>query len=258
MRLSRPFIWLLAATIVHCSTALAEVDQEIWDPLEPFNRGVFWFNDQVDTYLLEPVARAYDHVIPSPVQKSVTNFFDNLGFPGRFLSSLARLDISQAGDDTARFLINSTAGVGGLFDIATQLGVEENKRGFAVALASYDIPHGPYLVVPFFGPTTLRDGIGRGVDGVVHPFAILSYSDVRSGISDKVTWYGLGLDTVQTRSNMIEAIEAARESSLDFYLFVQSAYYQHRRGLLNPEEQKAAGKAKQSDLRQDDDLVWED
>lgn len=251
----------LVISILNTSTVAAQADQEIWDPLESFNRGIFWFNDQVDTYFMEPVAKGYDYVMPQPAQKSITNFFSNLSYPGRLLSAIVQLDFSLAANDTGRFLINSTAGVGGLFDIAENFGLKARKHDLGVAFASYDIPHGPYLVLPFYGPTTVRDGIGKGIDGAIHPFAILNYSNVRSGISDKVTWYGLAADTVQTRSNMLEAVESAKESSLDYYLFVQSAYYQYRRGLLNP-DQIDGSKDNQplfnDDPYQDDGLSWEE
>lgn len=250
-------LWSLCLSFINVSVVVAQADEEIWDPLEPFNRGVFWFNDQVDTYFLEPVAQGYDYVMPQPVQKSVTNFFSNLSYPGRLLSAIVQLDFSLAASDTSRFLINSTAGVGGLFDVAKKFGLEERKHDLGVAFASYGIPNGPYLVLPFYGPTTFRDGIGKGADGAVHPFAILNYSNVRSGISDKVTWYGLAVDTVQTRSNMIEAVESAKESSLDYYLFVQSAYYQYRRGLLHPDQLDDPTQEEGEGLF-DDDLRWEE
>lgn len=206
--------------------------EEICDPLEPMNRGISWFNDKADIYFVEPIAKGYDAVVPNLAQEGIRNFFSNLRYPIYLLSDVVQLKFGQASQHTGRFLINTTAGVAGIFDVAQYVGLKHQETDFGVALASQGVPAGPYLVLPFLGPSNVRDGIGRLVDSAIHPLAILEYSDVRAGISDPIVYGSLALDMVQTRADLLEAIKAAKESSLDYYLFTQSAYYQYREGLV--------------------------
>jgi phospholipid-binding lipoprotein MlaA len=207
--------------------------EEISDPLETVNRGIFWFNDTLDVYLFEPVAKGYDFVVPTPVQKGVSNFFSNLKFPAYLVSDLVQFKFEQAGNHTVRFLINSTAGVVGFFDIAEEYGFEPHYEDFGTALGYHGVPAGPYLVLPFLGPSNLRDGTGRIVDAFLSPTVYLS----AYGVSDDPALFipiGLyALDSINTRAELIEAIESGKEASLDFYLFARSAYSQRRESLIN-------------------------
>jgi phospholipid-binding lipoprotein MlaA len=210
--------------------ALAE---DISDPIESVNREIFWFNDQVDIYAMEPIARGYDYITPKPVQIGVSNFFANLRYPSYLVSDLVQFKFTQAAEHTGRFLLNSTIGLFGLIDVAKHVGLEDHREDFGIALAYHDIPAGPYLVLPFLGPSNLRDGVGQVVDFFLDPLAILGLSNnIDKGDRDKIA-YPLGaLRLISIRSGLIEAIEAAKSSSVDYYLFMQSAYYQHRRGVL--------------------------
>lgn len=226
--------WCLSILCALCFAAptLARAQEEISDPFEGMNRGIFWFNERVDRYLLAPVAEGYDYVVPDPIQKGVGNFFENLSYPKYLVSDVVQFKFSEALSHTGRFLINTTLGVGGIFDIAKDLGLEREEEDFGIALAYHGIPAGPYLVLPLLGPSNVRDAVGRVVDTLVHPFMILSYTDVRAGITDPIAYSGRGLDIVQTRVDLDEAIKAGRESSFDYYLFLQGAYTQYRRGIL--------------------------
>lgn len=209
-------------------------EEEIRDPFEGFNRRVFQFNDGFDVYVAEPVAEAYDSVVPDPVQDGISNFFANLRNPSYFVSDLVQFKFEQAGVHTARFVINSTLGIAGFLDVAQHLGLEEHKEDFALALAYHGVPAGPYLVLPLLGPSTLRDGIGLIVDTVLDPIYILTFGNVLR--SKEETILGFGAKTVEfvnRRADLLDAVDTAKESALDYYLFVQSAYYQHREGLLN-------------------------
>lgn len=216
-------------------SALAD-DLEVSDPIEPVNRGIFWFNDKLDVYFMEPVAEGYDYVVPDPVQRGVGNFFKNLEYPATLLSNLVQLNFTAAGRDTGRFLINTTLGIGGIFDVATEMGLERRKQDFGVALAKLGVPAGPYLVLPIFGPSNVRDGVGRIVDGLAHPFSYFYYADAPAGVSDKVNYIGRGIDGIDTRAGLLDAVKGAKESSLDYYLFMQGAYYQYRQGLIDGDE----------------------
>ena len=215
--------------------------EEANDPLESMNRGIFWFNDTFDIYLLEPVARGYDWLTPRPVQNSVTNFFDNLRYPSLLISDLVQLKIDQVAVHSGRFLINSTVGLAGLFDVASEFGLEPHYEDFGTALGYYEIPSGPYLVLPILGPSNIRDGFGRIVDLFLNPaFHFRTYGLSR----DEALLASFGtnaLDTINTRASLIKTIEDAKEVSLDYYLFLRSAYAQRRRNQIydnNPPEEE--------------------
>ena len=227
MLLARRIVLILSAAILLNGSAYAE---EPWDPIEPVNRGIFWFNDKFDYYIMEPVAQGYDDVMPGPVKESVTHFFKNLRYPQYLLSDLVQLKFGQAGTHTGRFLINSTLGLAGLFDVATEFGIEEQKEDFGIALAYHGVPSGPYLVIPFIGPSNLRDAVGLGVDTAVHPISMISYTNLSSNQKSAISLSLTGMRVVDLRYGLLDAVDAAKESSLDYYLFVQAAYYQHREG----------------------------
>ncbi len=205
-----------------------DVEAELYDPWEGFNRGVFWFNEQFDSYLLKPVAQGYDYIVPKGAQRSVRNFFKNLGYPSNLVSSLIRLDFSEAGTHTARFAINTTAGIGGLFDVADDCGLKAEQSDFGIALGHYDVPAGPYLVLPFLGPSNVRDGLSAVVDGFLDPvYYVGAYSEPES------TQWAIDIGTkalqiVNRRAQLLEASDSAKKASLDYYLFMQSAHYQMR------------------------------
>lgn len=215
--------------------------QDISDPLEGFNRGIFWFNDKLDVYVMEPVARGYDYITPQPVQKGIGNFFENLRYPKYLVSDLVQFKFAQAAEHTGRFIVNSTIGLVGLVDVAKQIGLEQHEEDFGLALAYYGVPPGPYLVLPLLGPSNVRDGIGRVVDSFLDPIGWVSYTSLDSDSKLAIILGTKSLDFIDQRAGLIEAIETAKESSVDYYLFLQGAYYQHRRGVLydgNPPEEE--------------------
>jgi phospholipid-binding lipoprotein MlaA len=211
--------------------AWAEVE-EPYDPIEPFNRGIFWFNERVDLNVLQPIAEVYDSNVPDPVQKGIGNFFLNLRYPSYLVSDLIQGKLTQALDHTGRFIINSTIGVVGLIDFAKDMGLPDHEEDFAIALASHGVPAGPYLVLPFLGPSNVRDGVGRIVDGFLDPIGWVGYSSLSRGTKLAISTSALAVRIVHTRAGLLQAIDAARESSVDLYLFMQGAYYQHRHGLV--------------------------
>ncbi len=207
-------------------------EESISDPLEPVNRGVFWFNEQLDYAVLEPVAEGYDSVFPEFVKDGVSNFYENLGFPKYFISDLIQLKFGQALHHTGRFLVNTTVGVGGLIDVAREIGLEEHREDFGTALAYHGVGPGPYLVLPIIGPSNIRDGIGRLVDSFLDPLSWIAFTKAAEHDAWFIVLGSKSLDVVDTRASLIEGINAAREASLDFYLFTQSAYYQYRDALV--------------------------
>jgi phospholipid-binding lipoprotein MlaA len=206
--------------------------EEPYDPIEPVNRGIFWFNDELDIYVFEPMARLYKNNMPDFVQTGVGNFFLNLRYPSYLVSDIIQGKFSQALDHTGRFVVNSTIGVVGLIDVAEDMGLPDHEEDFALALAYHGVPAGPYLVIPFLGPSNVRDGIGLIVDGFLNPISWIGYTNTSTSTKLAVTSTAIGVKFIHTRAGLIQAIEAAKESSVDYYLFLQGAYYQHRHGLL--------------------------
>lgn len=237
----------LLALFVSVAPALAE-SEEPYDPIEPVNRAIFDFNDTVDEYVLEPVARAYRDNLPDAVQTGVGNFFENLRYPSYLVSDIFQGKFEQALDHTGRFLINTTVGIGGLIDFATEWGLPVHDEDFGITLAYHGVPAGPYLVLPILGPSSVRDGVGRIVDGFLDPIGWVGYSSLSAGTKAAIIAGSLGVKLVHTRAGLLQAVETAKESSVDYYLFVQGAYYQHRHGVLTDGKDEDAfdGESKES------------
>jgi len=212
--------------------------EEVYDPIEPVNRGIFWFNDKADEYVLGPVSRGYDDIMPEFAKKGIGNFFTNLTYPIKLVADIIELDFSQAGKDTSRFAINTTIGLVGLMDVAKDLGLEYNRSDIGIALGRDGVPGGPYLVIPFLGPSNLRDGFGLAAGAFVSPTAIMAYSGVDYDVTLWVTVGTRALEFIDTRAKLEDAIKTAKESSIDYYLFMQGAYTQYRNGLINQRSSK--------------------
>lgn len=207
------------------SQGLAEAElaePEDYDPWESFNERMFAFNRQLDRYAVKPAAKGWDAVLPDGAQRGLNRAFTNFGFPVRFVNSLFQLKLGGAGREVARFLLNSTAGIGGFFDMAkTVVGLEPSNEDTGQTLGSYGVGPGPYLVLPFLPPMTVRDGIGFGVDVVLNPVTVFFAPAVAS--------VGMNAgDTVNDRSLNLEVFEDVEESALDLYSAVRNGYLQRR------------------------------
>ncbi|MCC6221369.1 MAG: VacJ family lipoprotein [Deltaproteobacteria bacterium] len=209
-----------------------EDEKAIYDPIEPLNRAIFNFNDTVDIYFLEPVARIYDCILPRPIKTGVDNFFENIRYPQYLVSDLVQLKFDQVLEHSGRFVVNSTVGVLGLIDVAKHLDLPRHEEDFGLALAYHGVPDGIYWVLPFLGPSNIRDTVGLIVDGFLSPLYVINYTSVAARTKNIAMCSSKGLDIVSSRASALEAVKAAKESSVDYYLFSQSAYYQYRTGLL--------------------------
>lgn len=197
----------------------------IADPLEPLNRVMFEFNDKLYFYLLKPAARVY-RVIPERVRVSVSNFFSNLGGPVRIVNSALQLELRDAGSELVRFSVNTTVGIGGLFDPAgSWLGIKGNDEDFGQTLGRYGSGPGFYLVLPFLGPSTLRDGVGDVVDAYLDP-VVVAVDENEDTIILK-TW-----ETVNFFSLDKDTYESIKREALDPYTFMKSAFAQNRQGKI--------------------------
>jgi phospholipid-binding lipoprotein MlaA len=220
---------LLLAQRTQTDTALSAapgdgVDEE-YDPWEPFNERMFEFNRRLDRYILKPVAKAYNVVMPDRVQVMISNGFDNISFVPRMMNSIFQGKLDGAAREFGRFLFNSTIGVGGLFDVAKMEGIEKSREDFGQTLGFYGVGAGPYLIVPFLEPLTVRDGIGKAVDGVMDPlsyFVPFFYTRLLMKVEE----------IVNDRSLNLELFQGFEESVIDMYSAVRHGYLKRREKLI--------------------------
>lgn len=190
------------------------------DPWEPTNRAVYRFNTRVDNATLRPTARAYRAAVPTFLRRRVSNFFANLGYPAVVINDVLQGKIEQGGEDLMRFVLNSTVGLGGLFDVATSAGLEENDEDFGQTLAVWGVPSGPYVSVPFFGPSSVRDAPALIVDFVLDG---RNYIGGTQAVSNAL----LAVDVLDLRTRLLSA-ETLLEDAYDPYLTIREAWLQRR------------------------------
>ena len=216
---------LLAQSDTSTSAAPGDAIDEEYDPWEPFNEKMFEFNRRLDRYVLKPVAKAYNVVIPDRVQVMISNGFDNISFVPRMMNSLFQGKFDGAVREFGRFVFNSTVGIGGLFDVAKIEGIEKSREDFGQTLGFYGVGPGPYLILPFMEPLTVRDGIGKAVDGAMDPMSYFV----------PFFWTRLILkveETVNDRSLNLELFQGFEESVIDMYSAVRHGYLKRREKLI--------------------------
>ena len=202
------------------------------DPWQDFNRPVFRFNDAADQWVLRPVARGWTFVTFEAMRDSVKRFFFNIAFPSRFVSSVGQGEGSKAADEVGRFIVNTTVGIGGLFDPATYFGFPRHDEDIGQMFGRWGIPPGPFVMLPLLGPSSPRDAVGTAVDMVLNPLLWLD-----------VPTYGLGfLNVVNSRAIADPEIQRARETSLDYYVFVRDAFVQNRAAAVENRAQTSPAK----------------
>jgi len=202
------------------------------DPLEPFNRGVYKFNDGVDNLFVKPAAEIYRGLLPAVVRTGISNFFANINDVIIALNNLLQGKVPEAINDVGRILVNTTLGVFGVMDVATELGVEKHNEDFGQTLGYWGIGSGPYLVLPFVGPSSLRDSVGWLVDIKTDP---KRYVDP---VRDRNLLYGVNY--ISRRSELLDAGKLLEVAALDPYEFLRDAYLQRRQNLVydgNPPEE---------------------
>ena len=214
--------------------AVAEFN-EINDPAEPTNRAVFGINRGLDAALLKPVATAYRDATPKFFQNRINDALDNLRSPVIFLNDVLQGELERAVTTLVRFIINSTLGLLGLNDIATDLGIKGHNEDFGQTLAVWGVPEGPYVMLPLFGPSNPRDAIGMVVDFLIDPFNIWAGNTDR----DFAVFARSGTRAVDLRAIYMEALDELEKSSLDFYASIRSLYRQRRANEINNGEPSA-------------------
>ncbi len=202
------------------------------DPLENYNRTMFGFNEGLDRHLLGPVARGYEAVVPELARRGVTNFFANFADAWSAINNLLQGKGEAAATMTMRVVTNSLFGIGGLFDVAGDLGMERQSEDFGQTLGRWGLPAGPYFVWPVLGPSSIRDSVGRPLDLAWSPSLLTGDTATASGLTV--------LQLIDTRANLLGATRVLEGIALDKYTFVRDAYMARRRDLVhdgNPPEQ---------------------
>lgn len=205
------------------------------DPLEPLNRVIYHANDGLDKVILKPVATVYKTILPQFVRTGITNFYNNLYDILTALNNLLQGKVSDAASDVLRIAMNTTVGLAGFIDVATEVGLEKHKEDFGQTLGRWGVSSGPYLQIPFFGPSSFRDAVGSFVDFKLDPIRLIWRNHMRTRNS---VW---ALYIVNLRANLLDSTKILDEAALDPYEFQRDAYLQRRRNLVydgNPPPEK--------------------
>ncbi len=228
----------LALSLGACSTTnnTSADASEVYDPMEGYNRAMFAFNDAVDTVFLEPVAMGYRFIAPKPVRIGVRNFLRNLKSPMQVVNQTLQGDLGGAGADVARFAVNSTAGVLGLIDVGAMIGLPYEPEDFGQTLGVWGLGHGPYVVLPIMGPSSLRDATGLLVDSYADPLRLYLYN------TDQEEWHyaRLGLTAISTREELLDLLDDLQKNSFDYYAALRSTYIQRRDALVHDQDPELA------------------
>jgi phospholipid-binding lipoprotein MlaA len=229
---------LVALPLAGCATTRAGGEMAQRDPYERFNRGVWALNDAVDTAAIKPATTVYRTVTPVPARRGISRVFSNLGEPFNFVNNLLQGKPKRAVNSLGRFVVNSTIGVGGLADHATDLGLKATPEDFGQTLARHGARNSPYLVLPLLGPSTVRDGIGTAVQFALDP---TQAGLKQAGVSQTGRYVVTGTRIIDTRSQLIEGgVDALLESSADPYATARSAYFQRRSAQIDDRENRGA------------------
>lgn len=212
---------LLAACVVGLSAGCATTASNPADPLEGYNRAMFSFNDGLDKALIKPAAEAYEAVLPAPVRTGVGNVFGNLGEPWIAVNSLLQGKLLDALSDAARFLLNSTVGIVGIFDVASEVGLAKNDEDLGQTLGRWGVGEGPFVMLPFFGPRTLRDAAAFPVDMMGDDVWAISHVPTRNTLT--------AVRLVHSRSRVLGIDKTLDEGTLDKYSYIRDFYLEQRR-----------------------------
>jgi phospholipid-binding lipoprotein MlaA len=227
---------LVLASAVGCATG---PDANPRDPLEPLNRSVYKFNDALDTAVLKPVATAYQTVTPSPVRTGVSNFFGNLADLWSSVNAGLQLRPREATENLMRFSVNTVFGLGGVLDIATEMGIPRTRLDFGHTLGRWGAPAGPYLVLPVLGPSSVRDGSGLLIDMNVDLVSSMNDVPARNSLT--------ALRVVDTRAGLLRATKLLEESALEPYSFTRDLYLNRRQGQIDDIRDQGVGRGDDSE-----------
>ena len=202
-------------------------EDEIFDPLEPVNRAIFSFNNFADKIILEPAAKGYKK-LPSPIQSGIGNFLNNLKLPLVVVNQLLQGQGKNAAESSGRFIVNSTAGLLGLIDVAEKIGLEQKQEDFGQTLATWGVGDGFYIVLPIFGPSNVRDTAGMILTYTTDPINAYAVREGEAWLLPLRT----ATNAIDQRSKIIDEVNALRNNSIDYYAAVRSSYYQNRKAAV--------------------------
>ncbi len=216
---------LMFSVVVMTGCATTQQNERVAkiDPFEPMNRAVFSFNEAADDYVIKPIAQAYKFVLPEFVRTGVTNFFSNINDVLIAANNLLQAKPVEAANDIGRFLINSTIGVLGLFDVATDMGLDKNREDFGQTLGVWGFSDGPYVVLPFFGASNVRDTVGLAVD--IETDFMINTNKLKSDEKIAVN----ALRVINRRAELLDAGQLLEDAAFDKYSFLRDGYLQRRR-----------------------------
>ncbi len=230
MALVCSFLILSSCSSTH-NNSLVDKTPETQDPWEKLNRSTFSFNLAFDRYLLAPLAKGYRIILPGEIRKGVRNFLSNLSEPWTTINSVLQGNVKNASNSITRFFVNSTIGLLGIFDVAAKIGFEKQKEDFGQTLAIHGTSTGPYLVIPFLGPSTVRDAMGRVVGFLGDPVTLA----LQRNNNDEWIWIGTALKGLDFREQNYEKIDNLNATSVDFYATLRSLYLERRSRMIRNE-----------------------
>ena len=237
-------VFLTNCSFNNQSREIVDTTPQAQDPWEGINRGTFVFNQFFDKYLLSPLAKGYRFVLPGEVRTGVRNFFSNLKEPWTTINSALQGNLKNTGNSLVRFCLNTTVGLLGIFDVASSVGFEKQKEDFGQTLAVYGLDSGPYLVLPFLGPSTVRDAVGK-VAGIVGDPVTLALN--REGKNDWL-WIGTVVKGIDFREQNLEKIDNLEATSVDFYATIRSLYLERRNRMIRNQSSDKQDPFKDFDL----------
>lgn len=217
-------VFLLLFALTGCAAKNGTYGDNSHDPWEGFNRSMFSFNEGLDRAVIKPVARGYEAVVPTPINTVITNFFNNIGDLMVCVNNLLQGKLRDSASDLGRVALNSTLGIAGLIDVATGMTLEKHNEDFGQTFARWGFGEGPFVVLPFFGPSTVRDTFGLAADLPLDPVSWVS--------PDVVRFSAAGVRLVDTRADLFSAEKVAEAGAIDRYSYLRDAYLQRRQYLI--------------------------
>lgn len=205
------------AVLTGCAT---NANRVAYDPIEPFNRGMYKFNGAVDAAFVHPIATVYNKATPRFAKKGVRNFFGNLSDAWSTVNSILQFKGKQAGNSFFRVMVNTLFGLGGIIDVASEAQIPKSRQDFGLTLRRWGVPAGPYLVLPFVGPSTVRDAIALPVDMKGNPLGAITHNATRNSL--------VGLNFLSQRAEIEDAAKLVKQSGMDPYVFMRDAYLKQR------------------------------
>lgn len=237
------FLMLFAMQTAHAQTATVMDDAQpavsdavalTPDPLEKFNRASYGFNEAFDNVLLRPAAKAYQKVVPTGGRGCIHGIFENLSVPYTAVNNLLQGKFKAAGQDICRFVINSTVGLGGCFDVASQLDIPKHDEDFGQTLGVWGVPAGPFVMIPGLGPSTVRDALAKPIDMLADPIGYIQLIKVRN--------ISRGLRLIDTRTTLLDTLDFADDVAFDKYALLRDVWLQNRESNVRDEDYEPEGK----------------